>query len=148
MVRTMIDAHERLKTFSRWLAWRGVQEYRHVVEETVQGLRKGQVIRCWCSGSYDDVALHMIENPPWYASVFALRYRICTGWHKFHPYVDAQKLGREARRLDNFLNRRWFTTIEKRREFRLLHPECAEYSWRRLREEGPPYYYEGLTWPV
>jgi len=134
--------YPRLRLFARFLEWENLQEYRHKAERTVPNLRKGQIIRCWCSGSYEDLALHINENPPWYACVYALRYRICTGWHWLYPYKDQRKLMREAKRLYGLLGRSWFTSAQRRREFRLIHPECADYSWSRLRKEGPPHYYD------
>jgi hypothetical protein len=134
--------YPRVNRFAFWLGWPDLVEYRHVVETDVAKLlRKGDVIRLWSWGSYDDVALHINENPPWYGCVFALRFRLCTGWHRFYPFMDGKKLKREADRLATFLHHRWFSSLECRREFRRQHPECADYSWRRLRQEGYPYYY-------
>lgn len=142
------DAHERLKYLAQLLGWRNLREHRYVVDRDVPHLQKGQVIRFWYAGSYDDVAFQINENPPWYACVYAMRYRICTGWHRFTLHRNQSRLESEARRLREFMNCSWFAMTAKRREFRSLHPECANYTWRRLREEGPPYYYHGLRKPT
>lgn len=141
----MSEHHKRLMKLCHYLGWPTVIEHRHVVARTVPNLRKGQVIRFWYYGDYDTLALHINENPPWYACVYALKYRICTGWHKFYPYKNEDRLRREASRLSEFLSYSFFCTPVQRREFRRRHPECAGYSWRKLREDGPPYGYEGGT---
>ena len=136
------DVHERLKRLASILGWRILREHRHAVDRSVPNLRKGRIITFWCIGDYDNLALHINENPPWYACVFAMRYRICTGWHWLYPYKDERRIQEEAERLHEFFWRGWFTSLKRRREFRIQHPECDGYTWGRLRQYGPPYYYD------
>ena len=121
------------------LGWFNLKAEEHVVAVDVRGAHKGQRVRWYYCGSYDDIVLHVNENPIWHAAVYAVRYRIHTGWHRFYPYRSTVRLRKEAKRLKEFLYADWFFTIEQRRAFRLRHPECTGYTWRRLRLEGPPY---------
>jgi hypothetical protein len=79
------------------------------------------------------------ERQVYSAAVYAIRFKICTGWHVFRLTSDLQFDLREAERLDGWLNRRWFECPLARREFRLNHPECANYTWSRIRTFGPPH---------
>ena len=72
-------------------------------------------------------------------AIYAMRYRICSGWHPLTLYATAEERAVEALRVDAWLHRRWFETLAMRREFRRLHPECADYTWLRIRKQGPPY---------
>jgi hypothetical protein len=140
--------YERLQLFAAALGWKGLQEEVHVFAEAVPGIPAGGHIRFWVSGNYDDIALHITENPPWYACVHAIRYRLHSGFHKFVLFEDPASLRAEAARLSTFLHRRWFRSAEGRKDFRRLHPECTGYTARKLAGAGPPYYYQGIAWPT
>jgi hypothetical protein len=73
------------------------------------------------------------------AAVYAIRFRICTGWHKFRLPQDEVQARRGAERLSPWLQSRWFNDLVGRRIFREAPPECAGYTWARLRRDGPPY---------
>jgi hypothetical protein len=126
-----------LQRLIRLLGWSNLRVDRHVIRET----RPRQVIRWYYIGSEDSILLQINENPPWHAAVYAIRYGLCTGCHKFFPYEDIGRLRKEAERLGEFLSFEWFATPMKRREFRVRHPECARYTWSRIRKEGVPYRY-------
>lgn len=72
------------------------------------------------------------------ACVYAPRYRLCSGWHALTAYALRQ-MPAEAARLQVWLGHAGFATAEARRTYRALHPECVGYSWKKLRESGPPY---------
>jgi hypothetical protein len=71
--------------------------------------------------------------------VYAVRFRIVTGWHSLRLTPDESCDDAEVERLDGWLNRRWFDTPANRREFRSLHPECSGWSWGRIGREPLPY---------
>jgi hypothetical protein len=73
------------------------------------------------------------------AAVYAIRYRIYTGWHSLKLPCDVHCVDREADRLDSWLHARWFESLVSRRQFRTLHPECSAWSWKRIGQESPPY---------
>jgi hypothetical protein len=97
------------------------------------------------SGRRDHCALQINEQPigdksgTFAAAVYAVRYALCSGWHTFTLTDDDSLIMREADRLRCWLDRSWFDSATSRREYRQMHPECAGYSWRRLRQEGPPH---------
>ena len=133
--------HETLQALQQWAMWLGWPELTVHHQEVPGGEPSGTSVKmvCWYTcGSYDDVVLQINEDPRWQAAVYAVRYRICTGWHGFQITGDRRRLRDEARRLESWMHRRWFVTLEGRRAFRVRHPECAGYTWKRLREEGPP----------
>lgn len=72
-------------------------------------------------------------------SIYAIRYRLCSGWHGVLLRESPADLEAEAMLAEPWLARRYFDSPASRRAYREAHPECAGYSWRRIREEGPPY---------
>ena len=93
------------------------------------------------TGGRYDCFLQINESPQgqtitYTGSVYAIRYRIWTGWHEFRLFNRNDDLGREATRLATWLARDWFATFEKRRAFRQAHPECEGHSWRTIRRSG------------
>jgi len=138
-LRTNLKPLPALRTFTRLLGWRNLRRNRHVVPKDEHCLPAGTEIIWYTCGDYDDVILQINGAPSWRAAVYAIRYGICTGWHEFTLATDVQRIGTEAQRLDQWLHRRWFSSRLRRADFRRVHPECASYSWRRLRREGPPY---------
>jgi hypothetical protein len=129
---------ELLKQFAALLGWGELEQFQHAVRN-VPGL-KGEVLITWYeSGSFEDILFQINELPSLCAAVYAVRFRICTGWHAFELHGDLSSLRAETDRLDEWLNRRWFDTIEGRRTFRKRHPECAGYTLTKLRKQGPPH---------
>lgn len=95
-------------------------------------------------GARGDLFLQINECPigqtaTYTAAVYAIRYRICTGWHAMKLTPDGRCDDIEVKRLDSWLHRRWFDTPDNRRAFRRLHPECSGWTSKRIREEGFPY---------
>jgi hypothetical protein len=100
-------------------------------------------------GVRNDFFLQINEAPSgqeltYVGAVYAMRYRLCSGWHAFtlrSTALDAMNAEQaaEVALVDAWLHRRWYETAPMRREFRRLHPECAGYTWARVRNEGPPY---------
>lgn len=74
------------------------------------------------------------------AAVYAIRYRICTGWHAFRLDQDSHRRSEEAGRLSEWLHYDNFSSVAARREFRLRHPETTGYSWQKIKTDGPPYF--------
>lgn len=131
---------QRLRRLARLLGWDNLRRREHIPEGTT-ATHQLAPISVWYESdpSETGVWLQINENPTWCATVYAVRYRICTGFHRF-VLKDKRQIEREAKRLATFLSREWFDSIESRRVFRRLHPECAGYTWDRLQRHGPPYY--------
>lgn len=98
-------------------------------------------------GGRDDLFLQINESPigqaiAYEACVYAIRYSIVSGWHsmKLTPYGQFDDA--EPQRLDDWLHRRWFVAPANRRSYRTRHPECAGWSWGRIRREPVPH----VTW--
>jgi len=95
-------------------------------------------------GSRSDLFLQINESPigqtaTYAAAVYAIRYHICTGWHSMKLGPNAQPLDSEVERLDSWLHRRWFESLANRQQYRMMHPECTGWSWKRIRHERLPY---------
>jgi hypothetical protein len=131
-----------LQEFVRRLGWPKLRYREHVIELT-------NVEVAWyesgvSDGSRDDLFLQINECPigqawTYVAAVYAIRYRICTGWHSMRLTADLRCDASEVHRLDGWLHRRWFETSADRRQFRGLHPECSGWTWKRIRNERLPY---------
>ncbi len=131
-----------LQDFVHRLGWPKLRCWQHVTEPTkvqVTWYESGEA-----DGTRDDLFLQINECPigqawTYVAGVYAIRYRICTGWHSMRLTTDLRCDASEADRLDGWLHRRWFDTLADRRQFRRLHPECSGWTRKRLRNERLPY---------
>lgn len=72
--------------------------------------------------------------------VYAMRYRICSGWHGVLLHESPDELMAEADAAASWVAREHFDSAAARKAYRAAHPECDGWSWTRLRAEGgPPY---------
>ncbi len=124
-----------LRTFARQLGWLHLRWYQHQLEpnEFVTWYESGK-----SEGSRNDLFLQINECPigqttTYAAAVYAFRYRICTGWHSMTLWPDAGRIRCETERLQPWLHRSWFQSLANRRQFRQMHPECCEWSWKRIK---------------
>lgn len=132
-----LSEFERLLRWSELLGWDDLRNFTHIVPANRDmGVRKYLV--SWYRSGDDDVFLQINKKPDWRACVYAIRYRICTGWHCFFPYSDIGRILSEAKRLSGWLSKSNFDTAIARRRFRLAHPKSANYTWGRIRNEGAP----------
>ena len=132
---------EVLRAFANDLGWSDLRQHRHAIEDCETSIiwyESGE-----SRGSRQDLFLQIKPCPPgqsrtFTAAVFAIRYSICTGWHPLTLDAEQRNPQREAERLEGWLHRRWFESPRSRKQFRVMHPECAGWSWTRLRQEQPP----------
>jgi hypothetical protein len=138
---------KQLRRFAKQLGWPKLRVYQ--TRLNTPGNQAESILITWYeSGEIGnprtDCFLQINESPIgqttcYEAAVYAIRYRICTGWHRFTLYEEENELLAEASRLENFLGRQWFATLPRRRTFRLLHPDCTGYSWQRVAVAGVPH---------
>jgi len=133
---------ERNKLVQEWARLLGWPELTLIEYPLPKRCRKALGFKIVCYYRWEseetDIRFQVNMMPVWHACVYAIRYRICTGWHVFRLYRHPGWLRREAERLDEFLRADWFLTLEGRRLFRARDPECADISWKRIRSEGFP----------
>lgn len=67
-------------------------------------------------------------------AVYAIRYRLFSGWHDTRLTRRIECDQHEVRRLAPWVHRRHFSTARGRERYRLLHPECRGFTWDRIRE--------------
>jgi hypothetical protein len=139
-----------LAQFAAALGWPDLRIYqhRHLEGDVV-------TVTTWyesgvSEGLRSDFFLQINEAPAgqsliYAGAVYAMRYRLCSGWRPFALHDSAEQQAVEVAQVGEWLHRRWYDTVEMRREFRRLHPECANYSWRRIRKQGPPYTQSGVA---
>lgn len=136
-----------LQRFAAALGWSPLRIYQRTIDD--DPIVSAQRVITWyesgdCGNSRTYCCLQFNECPigqteTYTGAVYAIRYRLCTGWHAFTLYGSAKRMAEEASRLGSWLNREWFDSLPKRREFRKLHPGCVGYTWSRIRMHGPPY---------
>lgn len=68
--------------------------------------------------------------------VYAMRYRICSGWHGVLLRESPDELMAEADAAASWVAREHFDSAAARQSYRTAHPECGGWSWKRLRDEG------------
>jgi len=134
-----------LKRIAANWGWSALRRERRTFDDTTAGARSVVWYECG-EVEYDRRAffLQINECPigqqtQYAAAVYALRYRLCSGWHCFRLPHDAPGNRARIAALSEFLGRDHFDTLPARRAFRLSHPECAGYTWRRIRRSGTPY---------
>jgi hypothetical protein len=138
-----MNRSQRSRLLSKWarlLGWPGLSLAQHDIPGWVFG-RSQKTVLYWYEHQCKKTGIlfQVNEMPTWHACVYAMRYRICTGWHVFKLSKNPAILKREADRLAGFLSASWFLTLEGRRLFRAKHPECSAMTWNRIHREGFPY---------
>lgn len=128
----------RLLDVARKLGWRNLRRHLEVVGPGFS-VPQGTTIVWYTSGHYGQIALQINERPDWRACVYAIPYRLCSGWHRFSLCENPDELDREVARLREWIDRKWFATRHDRGRYRRLHPECYGYDWDRVAAKGPPY---------
>src|ERR1043166_201908 len=104
-----------LQKFARWLGWRGLTTQRQIERKTTEHVNRGWRMIWFETPGMPDFGLQINIAPRWNAAVYAMRYRICSGWHRFVvTYDDDDAFRQEANRLDVWLHKRWFTTPSRR----------------------------------
>jgi hypothetical protein len=129
-----------LRKFASHLGWSELKRFEHrdPPHPPVVWYEAGEV-----TGDARYFALQINEFPVgqtrvFEACVYAIRYRICSGWHLFERGTGRNWPEGEADRLRLWLDRSLFATLPRRREFRQSHPECVGYSWTKISQRGAP----------
>lgn len=133
-----------LRTFARKLGWPSLRSCQHTIEACdtyPDGLLLTWYESGLAKGLRSDLFLHMNESPigqtsSYEVAVFAIRFRLFSGWHAMRLADGQLHDDAEVERLDPWVHRRWFHTLPSRRQFREMHPECVGYSWKRFRDRG------------
>lgn len=125
---------QRLQRVATQLGWGSLTVCEHI--------HAPQRIR-WYEAGEDECGLMITQAPlgqdeTFAACVFAIRYRLCSGYHLF-PLPSAAFAATHQPRLHLWLAQSWFEDLDARRSYRRAHPECAGFTWRRLRECQAPY---------
>jgi hypothetical protein len=122
-----------LRRFARILGWSPLRQYNHLANDDptakkpylITWYESGQAI-----GARSDIFLQINESPCgqtkfYRAAVCAIRYRICTPWCEFTLFRSEVRFVAEVERLREWLQRDWFEAPKRRKQYRVLHPECV-----------------------
>ncbi|HUG71253.1 MAG TPA: hypothetical protein VMM76_26115 [Pirellulaceae bacterium] len=127
-----------LSAFAELLGWHDLVPHHHDADGS-------DVVWYTCGtneGVETDFFLQINESPSgktndFVGAVYALKHNLWTGWHRF-PCPDTDATLRDAiARIDDWLNRKWFTDDQLRLRFSHQHPECMGFDWKRIRECRP-----------
>jgi len=144
--------YSRLRKLKELLGWRApLRQYRHRPPRDADNELPSVITWYECgesTGGRQDCFLQINQCPQgqtdhYAAAVYAIRFRICTGWLTFHLPVGGAGLRGVAEQLSPWLQNKWFEDLIGRRTLRASHPECVGYTWTRLRREGPPQHHDG-----
>lgn len=70
------------------------------------------------------------------AAIYAVRYRIYTGWHRFN--LSESKVADLLVEFDAMFHIRWFESLAARRAYRSRFPQFTGFGWKEIRNAGPP----------
>ena len=141
---TTEEAFLGLQQFVEQLGWHGLR-IQESVSPPAHSIPDGLSRYFYTIGEMDDGLYVQINPKPEFhprlfaMSVYAMRYRICSGWHAFLLPPTSSVQNEELAKIEPWTGHARFDSQSARRDYRQRHPECAGYSWRRIRSEGPPY---------
>jgi hypothetical protein len=138
MIMPIDPIYKQLKRVAAALGWKGLKRWEHTFDDN------GRTVVWYEAGAATptrDCRLQINHSPIdqqriFTVCVYAIRYRICSGWREFD--LEAENLDDEILKLRPWVEYDWFQTPERRREFRKLHRECTGFTRRTIRETGVP----------
>jgi hypothetical protein len=137
------DPLPRLRRMAERLGWENLRRHRHDRSNDALG-----TITWYESGpgptAFTRTFLQINESPigrndQYLACVYALRSRLCSGWHFFRLPGDKNEFEECVEQLRPWVSREHFCTVAGRREYRKAHPETTGYTLQFLRRNGEPY---------
>lgn len=69
-------------------------------------------------------------------AVYAIRFRICSGWRDIELYPDVKRRRQEIERVTPYFHFRHFETPKSRRNYREMYPYVRDFTWKRIQQEG------------
>jgi hypothetical protein len=124
---------ESIALLVKGLGWPQPEKFEQVLPRSERSPRQKTV---WYE-SESEGDLQLFVSTYYAIVVYALRYRLYTGWIPITPPRSQNKLAAEIERLEPWIHRRHFAAPEARKQFRQLHPECAGYTRDRIQHERP-----------
>jgi hypothetical protein len=140
------DPLPKLRRLAELLGWKRLRRYRHDFGDKPLGSIR--IITHYESGGkpmfLSDCFLQINECPigrkdQYLACVYALPYRLCSGWHFFRLPRGRAATKECVAKLATWLARSHFASLDGRRAYRAAHPETTGYTQQFLRRNGEPY---------
>ena len=121
----------QLRMYAASLGWNALTKHAISVPHRI-GKQPPTRITWFQSYLPNDAFLQINLLPRPQAAVYALKFRLFTGWR---PIPTPKRPPRPAdNRLDR-LHAKWFQTPAARAQFRTRYPECAGFTWDRVASE-------------
>lgn len=126
----------RLALLARELGWPPLRMRSHRLPRHVSRSRQPAEI-VWHESTHPlGITLQINEGPAPCACVIAVKYRLFTGWHELGDMATRRSVLALAKRLRPWLHVSCFRTAHQRALYRKRHPECAGFTWAKLRAEN------------
>ena len=141
-----LDPHTKLRRLAESLGWKRLRKFHFKVPKEVP--TKYRSVTYYVSNGKDvDISrtfLQINESPigrkdQYLACVYALPYRLCSGWHFFRLPSGRTETKACVEELAPWIARSHFTSLAGRRAYRANHPETTGYTLKSLRCNGEPY---------
>ena len=132
----------RVAALTTWLGWGAPLEC--TLSDTQDGISRETSVYWYQCKKSDGTWLQVNFAPVGQfqtvsAAVYAIRYRICTGFHVVPDGMPGQWKSVERRRVRRYLSRHHVTSRRGRSRFRRANPECYGWTWPRLRGVKLPH---------
>ena len=133
-----VDTLEKLNCLFNSLGWPAIKEERRILEPRPERDEPRREIVWYEGHSKHGLTIIINRQPCWNCAVYALRYRLFSGWHEFALGRTSTQLLMEASRLESTVAHEWFATAQGRCEYRKNHPLSAGFTWEKVRALRPP----------
>src|SRR5262245_61383434 len=98
MIMGRKDTFDALSEFALLLGWANLRQNQRKVSGASSTPDSEATLTWYTSGSCEDTLFQINAHSSWRACVYAIRYRLCTGWLPFQVSLSSAAIKREAQR--------------------------------------------------
>jgi hypothetical protein len=140
------DPLPKLRRLAESLGWKRLRKFQFNVPDEVP--TEYRIVTYYVSDGKDvDLSrtfMQINESPigrkdQYLACVYAIPYRLCSGWHFFRLPRGRTATKECVEKLAVWLARSNFSSLDGRRAYRAAHPETTGYMRKFLSSHGEPY---------
>ena len=130
------------------LGWPQPRFFQHSLEGDAAERYGNQVVQ-WAESRIDGGVFLQINHHPvrpneYSLCVYAMRYRICSGWRYLSLDTSKRQRTRVFRQLRPFYDLRHFEDAPLRSAYRSEFPDSQGWTWKRIQQEGSRHYTEEI----
>lgn len=118
----------QIRKWAASLGWTDLKKWTHSIPHPTGKLPPDLITWFEChlpNGAFLQINL----RPRLQAAVYALKFRLFTGWHPISPQERVTRPTTDP--LDR-LRVKWFQTPAARARFRIRYAECAGFTWNKV----------------